>query len=577
MIDKNILDFLNLFDDDYIISLSNKGYLKRAKKDLEKIRGDIKIINESPLELQIQENKVIFKGTKTEEIECTCPDSKFCRHRIVSIFYIKENYENNSDDTLEETTEPEEINYYDNYKELLDLNLKSLEKKFTKAKFIKGVKYFLSSSVTEDISANSLSFIFKNDFNDEVVKFSFRGIEPLVNNNCDNVSCKGKKGCEHNIASLLHYLLNNNIIKTEEISELVKKDLKPIDENLLKEVEDVFLEIINLGLTKITSAIAIKIKKLAFRIHYEVPAFEKLMNGVERDLNSFLNKNPKFNLEDFRNKLIRFFRILRLYRADKSNYQMIDKLTRFRSEYIDVKEIQLNGVGKEYLEIGDNAILKTYFLSSDNRVFTRSLFVSLKSEDNYSDPKNKLHFMPLWEGFTTDAFLNKKVIIKRTKINGDLVISSVLSSISIKENHNFKDLASYNDFSKLKIEYLKFRKENALLNINYTPFYALIKPFDYGVADFNYENQTLVIDIYDENRNEINLKFRYGDVSKRYQNKRKQVFDKIISEFESNKNKPFLIFGKPFIDNKEFFINVISFYYEHSHKVINPNIDWEIK
>ncbi len=579
MIDNNILEFLNLFDDDYIISLSNKGYLKRSKKDLEKLRDKIKIINESPLELQIQENTVMIKDTKVEEITCTCPDSKFCRHRIISIFYIKETVgarlwiSSNANEQYE--IQNNEIDIKNKYKELLDFDLKSLEKRFTKAKFMKGIKYFLGSNIKKELSINSLDFIFSNDFNDEKVNFSFRSVRPLENNNCNNITCKGKKDCEHNVASMIYYLIENDVIKKEQISDLVKKDLKPIDGKLLKEVEDIFSEIISLGLTRMTVAITQKIKKLAFKIHYEVPAFEKLMNGIERDLNLFINKSPKFDLDSFRNKIIKFFRMLRLYRANSSDYNMIDSLTRHRSEYIDVKEITVYGVGKEYIEIGENAILKTYFLSKDNKVFTRSLFISLKSEDNYSNPRNKLHFMPLWEGFTTDAFLNKKVIIKRTKINRELVISSLVSSVEIKVNHNFENLESYGNFSILKNKYLQFRKDNSLLNINYTPFYSLIKPFRYEEPIFDYETQAVVIDIYDEEDNLVSLKFRYRDVPKRYQHNRKKVFDRIILEFNNKNKNPLLIFGKPFIDNKRFFINVISFYYEKGNIIINPNIDWE--
>ncbi len=581
MIDNSILDFLNLFDDDYIISLSNKGYLKRAKKDLEKLRDEIKIINEAPPEIKIQDNTVTIKDTKVEDITCTCPDSKFCRHRIVAIFYVKEKYSANLPDGSQsgnDNTEnkiSENKNSDEKYKELLNFDLKSLEKKFTKVKFMKGVKYFLGSEITSELSAGALTFIFKNDFSKEEIKFAFRAIRPLENNNCNNISCKGKKDCEHHVASMLYYLTDKEIIKKESIAELVKKDLKPIDEKLLKEVEDVFLEIIKLGLTRMTFAVALKIKKLAFRIHYEIPTFEKLMNGVERDLNSFISKNPKFDLESFRNKIVKFFRILRLYRANPMDYKMIDILTRHRSEYFDIKEIVLYGVGKEYIEAGDNAILKTYFMSSDNKVFTRSLFVSLKSDSDYSNPRNKLHFMPLWEGYTTDAFLNRKVIIKKTKINSERVISSIVFSVAVKDTHNFKNLKTYEDFSIFKNEYLQFRKENTLLSINYTPFYSLIKPSGYSEPVFDYETQAVSIEIFDENGNSVTLKFRYGDVPKRYQNDRKKVFDRIISEFANNREKPLIIFGKPYIDNKVLYINVISFYYENQHKIVNPDIDWE--
>jgi hypothetical protein len=569
---KGILEFLNLFDDDYIVSLSNAGYLKRSKKDLEKIKDEIKVINESPLEIEIQDNKVVFNDAKIDEITCTCPDSKFCRHRIISIFYIKENY------SLKNATLPAqtEKDLSLNYKELLDFDLKSLEKKFTKAKFQKGVKYFLGSKTQSEITENSLNFIFSNDFNDEVIKFSFRSILPLENNNCNNISCKGKKDCEHNVASMLCYLTENDIIKKEEVSELIKKDLKPIDEKLLKEVEEVFLEIINLGLTKMTFAISNKIKKLAFKIHYEVPAFEKIMNGIERDLNSFISKSPKFDLGSFRNKIIRFFRVLRLYRADSSNYKMIDELTRHRSEYVDVKEITLYGAGKEYVEIGDNAILKTYFLSNNNSVFTRSIFLSLKADNSYKSPRSQLSYMPLWEGLVSDAFLNKKTLLRKTKINSDLVISSITSSVSVLENHNFEGLFKHQNFSILKDEYLKFRKENALLSINYKPFYCLIKPESYNPPSFEYESQSLEIEVFDSENNLMTLKFRYGDVPKRYQNNRKKIFDRIISEFTNEKKeKPQLIFGKPYIENNGLFINVVSFFYEKNNRIINPDMDWE--
>ena len=89
----NITDKLKILkkytEENFLISLTNKGIYNRALKDFKNI-GNIKI-EEAKNKIKISfDNIEIFFTENIKETACNCPSQKICKHIIIALLYIKE-------------------------------------------------------------------------------------------------------------------------------------------------------------------------------------------------------------------------------------------------------------------------------------------------------------------------------------------------------------------------------------------------------------------------------------------------------------------------------------------------------
>lgn len=76
-------------EENFLISLTNRGIYNRALKDIKNIK-DIKI-EESENKIKIIFDSIeIFFTDSIEETICNCPSQKICKHIIIALLYIKE-------------------------------------------------------------------------------------------------------------------------------------------------------------------------------------------------------------------------------------------------------------------------------------------------------------------------------------------------------------------------------------------------------------------------------------------------------------------------------------------------------
>jgi hypothetical protein len=72
------------FDDEAFVALANRGLLRRAQKDLEKIAAEV--VEESPKELVVRfaDQRVRFDERGPAHAQCSCPASGICQHIIAA-------------------------------------------------------------------------------------------------------------------------------------------------------------------------------------------------------------------------------------------------------------------------------------------------------------------------------------------------------------------------------------------------------------------------------------------------------------------------------------------------------------
>ena len=132
-------------EENFLISLTNKGIYNRALKDFKNIKN---------IEIEEAEDKIkisfynieIFFTENIKETTCNCPSQKICKHIIIALLYIKE-LTKDFKIKLQVEKKFEEINNIKNKKtkkeskeknKIIDSNILEFSKKFIENIFAKG-------------------------------------------------------------------------------------------------------------------------------------------------------------------------------------------------------------------------------------------------------------------------------------------------------------------------------------------------------------------------------------------------------------------------------------------------------
>lgn len=567
LINQDTIQFIQVLDDDYLLSLANKGIFKRAKKDFNQADA-ITLTSEEPLVVDLGDHQVTFNGSDAGSISCTCPDSRFCKHRMMAIWFIQSQL-----DTVKSSLPPErgELERGSPFEPLLQLDETHLRKRFGKAAYERGIRYYLKCEVTDEVINTRLIFNVRPRHQEQCEQVSFLPIDPLKNVTC---SCK-KENCTHQISGLIHYLLKHQKISRSDLEELVVKTLPTIDPDLLEEVEQLIYDLINTGLSKLTPLVLTRLKDLGFKAHYESSALEKSLINLQETLARFLNKKGEFSMGRYAAQLVRPLRLIRIYRNNPNDPKIVTELTQLKSEYIELASIELFHVAKEYKAFPNgNHMVSLYFISNQREVYQRSIFTTAY-DGARQNPKRQLLNSAIWGEvedqrgtYPLESFTRSKIILKNSKVNDKNRLSS-RGDVIFKGHHDFHELTIDDDFKALKERFIALRRENALLSVTQKQLYAIIEPKRNEPIEFHLERQELTLQVYDQHENSLTLRFFY---KKELKNLFEQL-QKIYAPDVEDPITPDLFFGRIGFDHDTLYFYPISCYYKGLNLLKNIELD----
>ena len=96
--------YINSLDEDYLIGISNKGIVKRANKDLEKLESIEYDIKDDYIEFKI-DDITCSVNEEVQKYKCSCPSRTICKHIIMCYLYIMNNKEKIFGEIKEECNE----------------------------------------------------------------------------------------------------------------------------------------------------------------------------------------------------------------------------------------------------------------------------------------------------------------------------------------------------------------------------------------------------------------------------------------------------------------------------------------
>ena len=217
-------------EENFLISLTNKGIYNRALKDFKNIK-DIKI-EEAENKIKISfENIRIFFTENIKEASCNCPSKKICKHVIIALLYIKELTKDFEDKNSENKISNEEI-----FEEINNIKNKNTKKESKeKNKIIDSNILEFSKNFIENIFAKGFYACHEKDFD------TAEQIATKLNINEMPELAKLFRGLSQSIDAMINKkALFNKIFTMKTLSKIyntiraIENAKKDNDENMIK-------------------------------------------------------------------------------------------------------------------------------------------------------------------------------------------------------------------------------------------------------------------------------------------------------------------------------------------------------
>lgn len=501
--------YINSLDEDYLIGISNKGIVKRANKDLEKLESIEYDIKDDYIEFKIDD--ITFSvNEEVQKYKCSCPSRTICKHIIMCYLYIMNNKEKIFGEIKEECNEEQLEEDKIETKEFIRLkeyNIENIKKNIGEkalVDIIRKINFGINYTITETAMVTV-------DFGEELIKV--RLLDDIENSLC---SCKSKELCIHKAEALILYKLYKNYISLEELNNyLISKEVLDY-ENIKKatvEIRNLIEEILISGISRVPETILDSINNMAIKCHnYDLPNFEKTLRGIREEIILYFNKNAAFKNEKLLNILTTLY-IKTLTLENSNNFNIISEIIgEFKSSYYSIPVIELNGIGEENWTSNSGYKGTTYYFFENKR---GEIFTFTKAIATYYDNMPRRNYIidnnvaPWGLKCKLEELDKIHFKLKGGKVNLQNRISS--------SNESRGDLIGLSDIASLNLERYKFdnwekvidsvflnKKKN---NENYN--LVFLEGNKFGESKFDNITQTFTLEIKDKDENvmEINIKF----------------------------------------------------------------------
>lgn len=368
----NILEklkkYLEYSNENFLITITNKGIYNRAKKDMEKVSNwginlECENISINIDEIKVKLNENLYKS------KCSCPSKTVCKHIVMAIIYInkyinktkslKENKENTNNIKNDITNIIEE-----DYKELKSINLDELKKLSEK----KNYEYAINK-INEDITVNfkEENILIANIVEENITVYfpKKRSIELSI--------CKCSKYvlCKHKIIAILSYLKKNGVVIYK------KEPVKRFDENKVHVLifsRNFVSNILEKGLYACDENDEIIASQLATKLYtIKMDNLSKLFRQLSANIKSMTEKLPDFNKIEAMSLLSKIYNLDEIILRNKNNKEILDSLIETSKKKYSPKSYgEFIGIGSYpwIVKSGYSGVTAYLFNKYDTKIYT---------------------------------------------------------------------------------------------------------------------------------------------------------------------------------------------------------------
>jgi len=357
---------LAAFDDDALAGLANKGLVRRARKDLETIRPQLLDPGDAVERLRVQVADAVAElALPPAQSRCDCPASGICRHILAALIFVKESALESGDaasDTNAVGVEPIATPIAASpVEEVLALDDEAIGKWAGKA---------LVTRVSKAL-ALGLPVVFEAG---ERVAARL----PTRNVNCRWMpgcgpegmicSCHEPRACEHRVAVVLALQAARGTRVLDDAGSIALAEAAGAPrsrEEVLASVGSVLAEMVALGLSRLSTASAERLRTLAVSAHgVDLPRLERLLTGLAAEVEQALARNAQADSASLLTQCARV-EALRRGLAHRPTQHLIGQ---HKTSYEPVGDIELVGMGaRAWRSQSGFAGLTVYFWDSSAR------------------------------------------------------------------------------------------------------------------------------------------------------------------------------------------------------------------
>lgn len=234
---------LGIADEDYLMGLSNKGTVNRAKKDLAALADVTTEAVEDGIRVIMGDISCVIRAPLGEST-CTCPSSGICRHRIAAILLLR---------NQQAQTPPSPVTF----DSLRACPPDRLEKTLGQKRLAAALLRWTQGVALEQSSMVSVELPW--------YPATVRLVEPLEHSTC---TCHSKTFCIHKAEALLYWQLTNGVVTpdafhTEPDNHLNLEAVKAI----CNTVRTALTEQLTIGLSRMPSSVCDSVERMAALSH----------------------------------------------------------------------------------------------------------------------------------------------------------------------------------------------------------------------------------------------------------------------------------------------------------------------
>ncbi|MCL2528067.1 MAG: hypothetical protein FWE42_06545 [Defluviitaleaceae bacterium] len=482
---------LTAIDNNYLISIANKGLFNRAQKEIEAENITI-TISDSTLEATFSDGTAVTITNTLNNFSCTCPARTICKHVLMALLKASQStLETTASNPEETTTESPNFDY------LLSHTQEALIKEYGKKIYDDTLSKALSSQdyTIQEGQRLTISML------EGAITVSFLPGNSLEESIC---TCKVSK-CHHRLEAIFYYIH----FKTGELNFTLTSTSVDVDSSIIPHALSFVEDIYRIGLFRLPPEYSALCSQYATLCHGAgFATLERLFESCGRELTLYESKSAGFNINNLARRLASIYQICS---AAKSGQDLAALAGKFKRKYLGLPKIHILGLGAYpwYAQSGFCGVTAVFFCPQLKRHLTFALSRPVESEtQGLKVIRQFWNDKSTWDIHTGFDELSKgEYTLTSPKVSdNDRLSSSEDTKGAITNPHT--DLENeklagvvFDDFSQLKN--LFTHEEDQIV-------YTVLKPAKVEEGQYNLVTQEYKLPIYDKHNNCICLTIKYS-------------------------------------------------------------------
>ncbi|MBX7219054.1 MAG: hypothetical protein K1Y36_03840 [Blastocatellia bacterium] len=516
---------LAMFDDGAFETLSNKGLVRRARKDLQGgAAPEIVGTNETHVLLKVTDAEVKISEQGPAKAVCSCPSVELCRHILIACFWLQETRTEAPAAAVRATPEgeppaalpPPSLDLDDTV--LLQATVDVLTKLAGK-KLVKSALELFSVSPEHAIHKEAGIMVDLPTVNATVRFFPGQGLEGML------CSCKAREFCSHRVLAVLLYQKAAGVVlegAAQAPRILQETGQAPRTRNeILVATKSLLAECLHTGICHLSEATEQRLVTLSVAaVGVHLPRLSHVLRGNSDELRLLLKRDAKADEARLFSLMARTFALCQALEKTGEGLGRADLIGKYRTTYDEVGTLELCGIGAYQWETksGFAGLTVLFWDERSQRVHSWSE-ARPKYQGTGFNPLQRLYQEGPWEGMLNPAQASRnRFKLMHARRNGQFRLSgssgsrTILVGPTMPAKMNFEKLA-YRSWKALA-EKLATQTAIGLAEPNPLDEIVLAQPAVWGEREFDSVSQTFYWEIQDEEGLPLLLQVSYSDLEK---------------------------------------------------------------